>query len=197
MRGCFARSAVHTGRAAWLLRRHRRRQQAEATTVLDLVKADLLSTLPDRVHACIRGASRATLDQLRAELYRSPWGPTMMLTLIVAQLVVYSAAPPLSAADAAAVLARLDSASNWTNRVACRDCDGPRVTIVPYRPGDGPFGAFPIFELAPLDCCTFYQAPIYQRAWNGTDRHPSRAIARLSPNVDSSSREIRRPHQRR
>ena len=129
----------------------------------------------------------------------------MMLTLLVAQLVVYSAAPPLSPADAAAVLARLDSTSNWTNRFTCGDCDGPRVTLAPYRPGEGPFGPFPVYEFAPLNCCSFYQMPIYQnyqsyqsyqRARNRIDRYPLRVTPAPPATIYSASRDARRSRRR-
>lgn len=80
----------------------------------------------------------------------------MLVTLLVAQLAIVNSAPKIPPAEALAILARMDSTSNWTNRFNCNDCDGPRVTIVPYHPGDGPFGRFPVFELS-----SYYGAPYY------------------------------------
>ena len=80
----------------------------------------------------------------------------MLVTLLVAQLAIVNSAPRIPPAEALAILARMDSTSNWTNRFNCSDCDGPRVTIVPYHPGDGPFGRFPVSELS-----SYYGAPYY------------------------------------
>ena len=74
----------------------------------------------------------------------------MFLTLLVAQLAIVTPAQKIPAAEALAILARMDSTSNWTNRFTCRDCDGPRVTVVPYYPNDGPFGPFPVYALPSL-----------------------------------------------
>ena len=84
----------------------------------------------------------------------------MLLTLLVAQLAIVNAAPRISPAEALAILARMDSPSNWTNRFVCRDCDGPHVTIVPYHPDDGPFGRFPVYEL-PLATSSYYGSWYY------------------------------------
>ena len=69
----------------------------------------------------------------------------MLLVLLVAQLGITNTAGKIPPAEALAILARMDSPSNWTNRFNCRDCDGPRATIVPYHPDEGPFGRFPVY----------------------------------------------------
>ena len=79
----------------------------------------------------------------------------MIAVLLVAQIV--SSSPPLAPAEAAQVLARLDSPANRTHVVACGDCDGPRVVVIPSSPTSGPFGAFPTFPPSrPLSCCSLY-----------------------------------------
>jgi hypothetical protein len=51
-----------------------------------------------------------------------------------------SSRPPLSPAEAAAIMARVDSTANWTNRRVCTDCDGPRVASTGSRgPSSGPW----------------------------------------------------------
>lgn len=113
----------------------------------------------------------------------------MLTLMVVAQLVIVNASPPIPAADALGILARLDSPSNWTNRFVCSDCDGPRVTVVPYRAGDGPFGRFPAFQFGPLD--RYYQVPIYGR-WR-TNRYPSsRSRAASSVGTGWAERTLRR-----
>jgi hypothetical protein len=47
--------------------------------------------------------------------------------------------------QAAAILARVDSPANWTNRHPL--LLGPTVIVIPGRPEDGPFG--PLKDLAP------------------------------------------------
>jgi hypothetical protein len=55
-----------------------------------------------------------------------------------------SSRPALSPAEAAAIMARVDSTANWTNRRACADCDGPRVASTGARgPSLGPWD-FPL-----------------------------------------------------
>ena len=120
-----------------------------------------------------------------------------MLILIVAQLTIISSSPRPSPEQALAILARLDSPSNWTNRFSCSDCDGPRVTIVPYRAGEGPFGPFPVDETAPLNWGSFYQMPIYRLARYGIDRHASRRIVTFSARVSDSRRDFNRSPRRR
>jgi hypothetical protein len=68
----------------------------------------------------------------------------MILELLIAAQIV-SSAPPLSPAEAAQVMARLDSPANATGRFVCLDCDGPHVIVISSRPQDGPFGAFEPF----------------------------------------------------
>jgi len=80
----------------------------------------------------------------------------MIALLVVAQIVITSSTPPLPPAEAAAVLARLDSPANRTNVFVCIDCDGPRSASTGSRPGDGPFGPFPIYRFPPLNCCSVY-----------------------------------------
>ena len=80
----------------------------------------------------------------------------MFLTLLVAQLAIVNAAPKIPPAEALAILARMDSPSNWTNRFICSDCDGPHVTVMPYHPDDGPFGRFPVYELPPIATGSYY-----------------------------------------
>ena len=95
----------------------------------------------------------------------------MLLTLLVAQLAIVNSAPKIPPAEALAILARMESTSNWTNRFTCNDCDGPRVTIVPYHPGDGPFGRFPVYELSSYYGATYasvypYRTNIYRYQTN-------------------------------
>lgn len=79
-----------------------------------------------------------------------------MIALLLASQIV-SSSPPLAPAEAAAVLARLDSPANRTHVVACADCDGPRVFVITSSPTSGPFGAFPRFPPSrPLNCCSSY-----------------------------------------
>jgi hypothetical protein len=85
----------------------------------------------------------------------------MLLTLLVAQLAIVSSAPKIPPAEALAILARMDSPSNWTNRFICRDCDGPHVTVVPYHPDDGPFGRFPVYLMPPLATSSYYGSWYY------------------------------------
>ena len=85
----------------------------------------------------------------------------MLLILLVAQLGMTNSPSRIPTAEALAILARMDSTSNWTNRFNCRDCDGPRVTIVPYHPDDGPFGRFPVYALPPLAWGSYYGSSYY------------------------------------
>jgi len=71
----------------------------------------------------------------------------MIAELMMAAQIV-SAAPPLPAAVAAQVMARLDSPANFTGRFVCTDCDGPRVIVLPANRGGGPFGPFAPFPSA-------------------------------------------------
>jgi hypothetical protein len=83
-----------------------------------------------------------------------------MHVLLVAQL--------LTASEAAAVLARLDSPSNFARRSLCTDCDGPRVFVIPSSPTSGPFGPFPPYPVQrPLNCCGRYviRLPHGGRRW--------------------------------
>ena len=91
----------------------------------------------------------------------------MLFILLVTQLAAVSPAQRIPPAEALAILARMDSPSNWTNRFHCSDCDGPRVTIVPYHPGDGPFGSFPEYNLPPL-----YFTPYYGGAYSASYSTP-------------------------
>ena len=68
-----------------------------------------------------------------------------MITELLMAAQIVSAAPPLSPAVAAQIMARLDSPANFTGRFVCIDCDGPRVIVLPADPGDGPFGPFAPF----------------------------------------------------
>lgn len=120
-----------------------------------------------------------------------------MLILIVAQLAIVTSAPKPSAEQALAILARMDSPSNWTNRFTCGDCDGPRVTIAPYRAGDGPFGPFPHYEMPPLYFGSFYQTPVYQSAWYAGSRRVSRRIVTSQTRAGDSPQGFRRSPRRR
>ena len=82
---------------------------------------------------------------------------TVFLVAVVLQIVV--SAPPLPPAEAAAVLARLDSPANRTNVFVCGDdCAGPRVIVVPQKPREAPAG--PRVVLRPLNCCDSYSTPL-------------------------------------
>lgn len=84
------------------------------------------------------------------------------ILLIAGQII--SAALPLTPAQAAAVLARLDSITNRTNVFVCIDCDGPRVTVIRSSPTAGPFGEFPpLPRLRPLNCCSVYVTRLPRR----------------------------------
>src|SRR5262245_18768864 len=89
----------------------------------------------------------------------------MLMILLVAQLGVTNSAAKIPPAEALAILARMDSTSNWTNRFNCRDCDGPHVTIVPYHPDEGPFGRFPVYALPPL---SYYGSSYYDSSYYGS-----------------------------
>ncbi len=54
----------------------------------------------------------------------------MFAAMLIAQITIITAGPTLSPTEAAAVLARLDSPANATQRFVCTDCDGPRVVVV-------------------------------------------------------------------
>jgi hypothetical protein len=97
----------------------------------------------------------------------------MILALVfVAQIV--SSSPPLSPAEAAAVLARLESPSNFATRFVCTDCDGPRVVVADGAATDGPFGAFTAYGL-------YRFAPIHRGAWSRIGRYPSTALRISAP----------------
>jgi hypothetical protein len=104
----------------------------------------------------------------------------MLFVLLVTQLAVVTPAERIPPAKALAILARLDSPSNWTNRFHCSDCDGPRVTIVPYHPGDGPFGPFPVYYLPP-HYFTSYGGSYYAPYYTSTYPYGRRAFAQRGP----------------
>ena len=108
-----------------------------------------------------------------------------MLIVIVAQLAIVSSSPRIPPEQALAILSRMDSPSNWTNRFTCTDCDGPRVTIIASRAEHGPFGPFPDYQSALFYGASFYGTPIYRPAWYGIDRYPSRRIVTYSARVAS------------
>ena len=104
----------------------------------------------------------------------------MMLLFVLAQLIITTSAPPLSAAEAAALLARLDSPANRTHVFVCTDCDGPRIAVAPYRPGDGPFGPFPPYSFRALNSWKHLSrvprsAWPHHGAWAGASRPISKA----------------------
>jgi hypothetical protein len=89
-----------------------------------------------------------------------------VMWVVLAQIVV-SAAPPLPPAEAAAIMARLDSPANVTGRVLWPAADGPLVVIVGSSPTAGPFGEFAPFPPSfPLDGTWLRQRPaVYGRAF--------------------------------
>ena len=127
----------------------------------------------------------------------------MLFILLVTQLAVVSPAQRIPPAEALAILARMDSSSNWTNRFHCSDCDGPRVTIVPYHPGDGPFGPFPEYNLPPLYFTSYYggtysasySTPYYATSYAPYDtsiyRYGRSAIAQHAQSRMATSRALR------
>jgi hypothetical protein len=106
----------------------------------------------------------------------------MLLTLLVAQLAIVNSAPKIPPAEALAILARMDSPSNWTNRFICNDCDGPRVTMMPYRRDDGPFGPFPVYELQ-----SYFSAP-YLSSYTPYYASPYASIYPYRTNISSYGR---------
>lgn len=98
----------------------------------------------------------------------------MIALLVLTQIVITSTAPPMPPAEAAAVLARLDSPSNRTNVFVCGDCTGPTAVVIRSSPASGPYGEFPRYSFSPLRCCGSYRlGPIHPRGWNGIDRYRS------------------------
>lgn len=87
--------------------------------------------------------------------------------MVVGAIVVSCVADPAtrpSPAEAAQVLARLDTITNYTARFFCTDCDGPRAVIIRQNPTDGPFGPLvlsPSRPLSPSDYGTIYGLPPY------------------------------------
>lgn len=70
----------------------------------------------------------------------------MTTCVVVGAIVVSCVADPAtrpSPAEAAQVLARLDTITNFTGRFFCTDCDGPHAFILRQSATDGPFGPFP------------------------------------------------------
>ena len=93
-----------------------------------------------------------------------------MLALVLAAQIVM-AAPPLPPAEAAEILAGVDSPANMTGRFVCTDCDGPHVVLVPSEPGAGPFGRFPPFRpRRRLDGTLLSQPPWSLHAYSGRRR---------------------------
>ena len=118
----------------------------------------------------------------------------MLFILLVTQLAFVSPAERIPPAEALAILARMDSPSNWTNRFHCSDCDGPRVTIVPYHPGDGPFGPFPEYNLPPLYFASYYGTSIYRY---GRSAFAQRAQRRMATSRALRPTRMSRPPVRR
>ena len=83
-----------------------------------------------------------------------------MTALLILQLV--SSAPPLPPAQAAAIMARVDSVANWTNRRLCVDCDGPRFASTGSRgPSAGPWEFPPPSPPRRLDGTLLTDPPAY------------------------------------
>ena len=80
-----------------------------------------------------------------------------MIAVLVLAAQIVSSFPPLPPAEAAAVLARLDSPANATHRVFWPPADGPLVVVIPSSPTSGPFGEFPRYPAQrQLRCCDAY-----------------------------------------
>ncbi len=108
----------------------------------------------------------------------------MIAILLAAQVV--SSSPPLAPAEAAAVLARLDTPANRTNVFVCGDCDGPRVIVIPSRLGEGPFGPFPRYRFPPPNCWSVYISGV---PWFGplpSRWPPARRDGQRQPGVGSA-----------
>jgi hypothetical protein len=96
-----------------------------------------------------------------------------MTLLLIAQLVIASA-PPLSPAEAAAVMARLASPANVTG-IDLTPHAGPIFASTGARPTDGPFGPFPPQPIGrSLNCCGVYVHPRFGHARIGPSKRDTR-----------------------
>jgi hypothetical protein len=78
----------------------------------------------------------------------------MLQLLLAAQLAITSPALPLSPEDAIRVLR---ASGSIVDRTDAAPVDLPGVLPLPFvvrsRPGDGPFGRFPVYAAPSLQCC--------------------------------------------